>query len=128
MNTILLVNDSPIQNAVLGTMLRAGGYPIACATTALEARQICEQGEVALSLVELLLLRDNGFELAPLVRQVSKAPVVLLLSRHLEADVMWAKTLGLESILYRPVSATALYACIESHLLRSREDSCAKRS
>ena len=124
MTTILLVNDSPIQNAILGSILRAGDYSVACATTVLEARQVCQQSEVALSLVELLMFQDNGFEVAPLVRRMSKAPVVLLLSRYLEADIMWAKSLGMAGFLYRPVSAKALMKCIEEHLQSSREDSC----
>lgn len=125
MKTILIVNDSSIQNALLGAVLRAGGYAVTCAKTVAEARRVCEQGEVELALVELLMYQDNGFEVAPLLNQVYKVPVVLLLSRRLEADLMWSATLGLQHFLYRPFSANALLACVEEHQQKGQEVSCA---
>jgi two-component system, OmpR family, phosphate regulon response regulator PhoB len=102
MATILIVDDSPAQNAFMELLLSNAGHHVVCADTVNEARIICEHQAVDLSLAELLLFRNNGFEIAPELQKITGAPAVLMLSRRLEADLIWAQARQIKHFLYRP--------------------------
>ena len=102
MAAILIVDDSVTQNACMQLLLGSTGHHVICVTSINEARIFCERNPVELSLVELLLFENNGFEIAPELQKITGAPVVLMLSRLLEADVIWAGAQGISNFLYRP--------------------------
>jgi len=102
MATILIVDDSATQNACMQLLLSGIGHRVSCVNSINEARIFCEHNPVELSLVELLLFKNNGFEIAPELQKITGAPAVLMLSRRLEADKIWAGAQRIKNFLYRP--------------------------
>ena len=123
MARILIVDDSAVQNRHLSELLVHAGHQTVIATTLPQARAAADNVHVDLSLVELLLMRSNGFEIAPVLAELTAAPVALMLSRAVEADRLWAQAQGITHLIRRPCSATR-WRSIVTRLLGSSARSC----
>ncbi len=122
MPTLLVVDDSATQNAYLQLLLGGVGHHVVCVNSINEARVYCERNAVNLSLVELLLLKNNGFEIAPDLKKITAAPTVLMLSRRLDADAIWADALQIKNFLYRPSAPEICVNLVEKLLARDNPD------
>jgi len=105
MAAILIVDDSATQNACLELLLSRAGHRAVGVESINAARVFCDRNLVDLCLIELLLFKNNGFEIAAELQKINAAPTVLMLSRQLEADVIWAGAQGIKNFLYRPCAS-----------------------
>jgi DNA-binding NtrC family response regulator len=120
MAAILIVDDSATQNACLQLLLSNLGHRPECVGSINEARIFCERNHVDLCLIELLLFKNNGFEIAPELQKITAAPTVLMLSRRLEADVIWAAAQQIRNFLYRPCTPEICANLVASLLLSNK--------
>lgn len=118
MATVLIVDDSATQNACMQLLLGSIGHNVSCVNSINEARVFCERNPVNLSLVELLLFKNNGFEIAPELQKITGAPAVLMLSRRLDADVIWAEAQQIRNFLYRPCAPETCVNLVEKLLVK----------
>lgn len=113
MMDIMILDDSPTQNAALATVLKSAGYRVATATSLSGALWQCREHRPRLALVELVLRRGNGYSRAAFLQRRTGVPVALMVSRQQPAEARWALARGLCGVVMRPrpVQATRQSVC-----------------
>lgn len=123
---VLAVDDSPLQVAVLRSMLLAMHIELRTANNVAQCIPHIEAGVPLLVLVELMLDQDNGFQVCR--KLLGKYPVacVLMTATGRDTDAAWAEKLGIKAVVSRPISRRSLESILED-ALDARDDS-AKRN
>ncbi len=117
---VLLVDDDRDLVDVLTYILRREGYEI---TTAFDGEQGWARFEKETP--ELVILDANmpgldGMEVCRRIREVSKAPVIMLTARTDEADIVQALGLGADDYITKPFSPRQLVARVKAVLRRAQ--------
>lgn len=115
----LIINDSAILNLQLGQWLQGFGFT-ARSTSAADgvlAFGSASDGNVwppglALILVELAQAQGNGFQLLRQLQRLTRCPLILVTGSGRAADVQWGLQAGAAAVLSRPLTSTALAACL----------------
>jgi len=116
---ILIVDDDGALSEVLRDKLVIEGFSVQCATDADEALRTSESFMPDLVLLDVMLPRRSGFELAPLVRQSRKVPIIFLSARGLQVDKLRGLELGADDYITKPFDMAELLARIRAVLRRA---------
>lgn len=117
--TVLVVDDEPhIRRLLNGTLTRAG-YRVSDAGSAREALAEVEASAPDVVLLDLGLPDRDGLELLPLIRQKSKAAVLVVSARDATDEKVAALDLGAIDYVTKPFDTEELLARIRV-ALRSR--------
>lgn len=120
--TILIVDDDPIQLKLLGFHLKQSGFTILYANNGKEALSQLESKLPDAVISDILMPNIDGFELCLKIRQnaqYSHIPVILTTAHYLEkADLELAKKVGANNYITRTPDykalIDALIKCLES--------------
>jgi DNA-binding response OmpR family regulator len=126
---ILVVEDERVVADTLGQILAANGYDIRIAYSAEDAAGIASEWAPQLAVVDVMLPKMNGIELAVLFKKELSACHVLLFSGQpsVEALMQKARSEGHEfTILAKPVHPTVMLNAI-STLLCPESTACYPR-
>jgi two-component system, OmpR family, response regulator VicR len=115
---ILIVDDDGALSEVLRDKLVIEGFSVQCAMDADEALRASESFMPDLVLLDVMLPKRSGFELAPLVRQSRKVPIIFLSARGLQADKLRGLELGADDYITKPFDMAELLARIRAVLRR----------
>ena len=116
---ILIVEDERVVADTLGQILAANGYDIRIAYSAEDAATIATQWAPQLAVVDVMLPKMNGIELALLFKKDVSACHVLLFSGQpsVETLIQKARSEGHEfKILAKPVHPTVMLKAISTLL------------
>lgn len=76
---ILVIDDEPVLQDVLGTLLKNEGFTIHAAVTATQGLQVLEEEEIDVVFLDLMLPDRNGLDLLPdIIRRDSSLPVIVI--------------------------------------------------
>jgi DNA-binding response OmpR family regulator len=103
--TILIIEDSPTELAIVSDSLRAAGYTIQQAASGNEAKECLEQGPIDAIVLDLILPDMNGYDLYRYFQQderSSKVPIVILTSRTSMPEEYYGRMLGAAAYLKKP--------------------------
>lgn len=118
---VLLVEDNPINRAVMEAILRKSGHSVASAAKGGEALDLAREAEFDLALVDLNLPDMDGFALAKLLQQQVPDLPLMALTAHGEAAYRdRAFSVGMRDFLVKPVSTEYLLSSME-RVLRGAE-------
>ena len=109
--TILVVEDSPTELAIVGDCLRTAGYTVLPAPSGTAAQAQAQQASIDLIVMDLILPDMNGYDLYRFFQgnQRTKAtPVVMLTQRVSEAEVVYGTMMGAAAYLKKPFQADIL--------------------
>jgi DNA-binding response OmpR family regulator len=123
---ILVVDDDHELRALVAFALRNSGLLAFEAANGGEALALAEREQPALIVLDLNLGREDGLELLPRLRELSKAPVLVLSVRASEDDVVRGLDLGADDYLTKPFSPRTLIARVRALLRRSGAESAAE--
>lgn len=118
-HTILIVEDDPQIVRVLRAMLELEGFSIAAVTTGEEAVEYALREVPHLVLLDVMLPRMDGFEVARRLRaniKTAHIPVVVLSARHDTADIVRAFETAVDDYLTKPFNTDELLARIRTQL------------
>ena len=77
--TVLVIDDEPVLQDVLGSLLKGDGFDYLQATTAADGLQILREEEVDVVLLDLMLPDRSGLDLLPDIREFDpRLPVVVI--------------------------------------------------
>ena len=79
---ILIIDDEPVLQDVLGTLLRREGFQVSGATTAAEGLRLAEDGEVDLVLLDLMLPDRPGLEILRELKGRDPEVVVVVITAY----------------------------------------------
>lgn len=121
MKRILIVEDEPDIQELLGTYLRDAGYETAAAGDGAAALAAFENAPFDLVLLDVMLPKLDGFEVCRRIRQSSQVPVVMLTALDGEAQQLRGFGLNIDDYVTKPFSMPVLLEKIRVILRRSGE-------
>lgn len=121
MQKIMVVDDDLVVLATIGMGLRQAGYQVLQVDSGELAVQICKRENPELAILDIRMPGMSGFEVAEVLRKVSKTPFIFLSAYSDEESVQSAKELGALGYLVKPVEIKRLVPAIEIALARAEE-------
>lgn len=113
---ILIADDDPVSQEILGVLLRYAGYSVDIVADGSAALEAVRQGTYALVLLDIKLPSMNGCAVATAIINevpISRRPWIVAISALMNVDEAHYQPCGFDACLTKPVRRTSLIACIE---------------
>jgi len=113
---VLVIDDDPDQRRLLGRMLEAAGWRVETAADGEAGLRLATERPPAVILLDVMMPRLNGYQTC---RQLKAAPatatipVVMVTAKDQPADEFWAREVGADAYVAKPVDVTALAALLD---------------
>ncbi len=121
--TILVVDDEPINVKVVEGQLVSEGYRVEVAIDGFQALQVVQQRMPDLILLDVMMPRLNGYEVCHQLRETYNAaqlPIIMLTARTQLEDLVQGLKAGANDYLAKPFYKEELLARVRSHLQQKR--------
>ncbi|MDG5472116.1 response regulator transcription factor [Jeotgalibacillus sp. ET6] len=126
---LLLVDDEQAILHMLSTILRKEGFTqIDTASTAEEALASCKVHTYDLIFLDVMLPGRSGFEICPLIRETTNAPIFFLTARSTDLDKLSGFALGADDYITKPFNPLEVVARVKAHLRRHTSNTTAQPS
>ena len=120
---ILVVEDEPSISEVVGLYLRRAGFDVVAVSDGQAAIDILARRSVELIVLDLMLPKVDGLEVARRVRRRGETPIIMLTARGDEADRIAGLELGADDYMVKPFSPQELVSRVRAVLRRVRSAS-----
>ena len=117
--TILVVEDNPVNRRLAEFLLRSQGYQVREATTAKEAFEILKTERPDLIVMDIQLLGMDGLEATKKLKEqptTADIPVIAVTSYAMKGDREKALAAGCAGYVTKPIDKTIFLAEISRHL------------
>jgi DNA-binding response OmpR family regulator len=119
---VLLVEDEKRMALVLQKALEEEGYSVQVAGDGIAGQSAAETGDFDLILLDVMLPRLNGFDLARRLRaEGSRCPILMLTARDATSDIVTGLDAGADDYLPKPFSLAVLFARMRALERRAAE-------
>ena len=121
MTTILIIDDSPTDVHVYGTMLKKNGFEVESAPNAEDGIALAKSSQPDLILMDVIMPGMNGFQAT---RSLSKdpvtenIPVIIVSTKNMETDRVWGMRQGAKDYVTKPVKDAVLIQKPQHRVLR----------
>ncbi|RIW32521.1 DNA-binding response regulator [Bacillus salacetis] len=116
---ILIVDDEVSIVQMLTTILKKEQFTyIDSANNAEDALARCRDKRYDLILLDVMLPDRSGFEICPLIRETTDAPIFFLTARTTDLDKLSGFALGADDYITKPFNPLEVVARIKAHLRR----------
>lgn len=116
---ILVVEDDPATQALLGAYLGDAGFRVSAASTGEAMRNILAKAVVDLILLDLNLPDADGIQLAHSLRRQSRTPIIIVSARSETRDRIAGLELGADDYVTKPFHPRELVARVRNVLHRT---------
>ncbi|MES2387403.1 MAG: hybrid sensor histidine kinase/response regulator [Bacteroidota bacterium] len=116
---ILVVDDTPRNLQVLGTILHEKGYEVAAARSGAQALSILEHTRPCLILLDVMMPEMDGYEVLSRIRSnpaTAEIPVIFITARVEAEEVVRGFNAGAADYIAKPFNAAELLARVNVHL------------
>lgn len=113
---ILVVDDDPDCIATIEESLEWEGFAVISCRTGREALELCENGEIALVLLDLNLLDVDGIQVSRRLRKESEVPIIILSGRSSLSDRVLGLEAGADDYVTKPCDCLELCTRIRTKL------------
>jgi two-component system cell cycle response regulator len=117
--SVLLVDDSPSQRAVIAHRLETAGFHVDTATDGVECLRVLADLRPDIVLLDVVMPGIDGWETLDRLRQISGVPVIMLTARAEDIDRVRGLRAGADDYLGKPFQQAELEARIEAVMRRS---------
>jgi DNA-binding response OmpR family regulator len=117
---ILVVDDDPDIVDIISYSLRKEGHRVIAGYDGQEALDLARKYHPDLAILDVMMPKQNGFEVCRRLRQESPTPVILLTAKGEEADKVWGLDLGADDYITKPFSHKELLARVRAVARRAR--------
>ncbi|MBQ6550935.1 MAG: response regulator transcription factor [Lachnospiraceae bacterium] len=116
---ILVVDDEERMRKLVRDFLTRQGYQVLEAGDGEEAVRIFfEEKNIALVILDVMMPKMNGCEVAKVIRQYSEVPIIMLTAKGEEQDELQGFKIGVDEYITKPFSPKILVARVENILKR----------
>ncbi len=122
--TILVVDDDPDIARFVEVNLRSVGYDVSVAGDGEEALRKAEELHPDLVLLDVMMPRVDGFEVAQRLRRnprTANTNIIMLTAKALSSDKVLGLTSGADDYIIKPFDPIELLARVKTTLRRARE-------
>jgi len=116
---ILVVEDNPINQRILATLLRKRGYEVDVANDGAQAVQCVAEKTYGLIFMDLQMPVLDGLEAARLIRSLAgfaQPPIIAVTAYTLNGEQERCLEAGMNGYLPKPVDSQKLFDCVEKCL------------
>jgi two-component system cell cycle response regulator len=117
--SVLLVEDSASQRAVIGHRLVKGGFKVAVATSGEHCLRMLGELRPDIVLLDVVMPGIDGWETLDRIRQSSGVPVIMLTARAEDIDRVRGLRAGADDYIAKPFQQDELEARIEAVMRRA---------
>ena len=117
--TILIVEDDARVRAVLRNLLEDDGFAVREAETAAEVSRALDADDICLSTLDIHLGRENGIELAAMIRRRSEVPIIMITGKDDVIDRVVGLEVGADDYITKPFHLREVIARVRSVLRRA---------
>lgn len=118
--TALIVDDEPETVRMVKTILMSAGMDVVGADSGLEAIDKCPHVQPDVILLDLMMPDMDGYETYQHLRNITRAPVVVITARSLKDDIVEGLQAGMDDYLTKPFYPPELIARINTVVRRAR--------
>ncbi|HLG72988.1 MAG TPA: response regulator transcription factor [Chloroflexota bacterium] len=111
---ILVVDDDPDIVDIISYSLRKDGHRVISGQDGQEALDLARKHHPDLAILDVMMPKQNGFEVCRRLRQESTIPIILLTAKGEEADKVWGLDLGADDYMTKPFSHKELLARVRA--------------
>lgn len=119
MTRLLLIDDEANLRHTLSYALRQEGYEVLTAQDGEEGLEIFRNAVPDLVILDVMMPKQDGFEVCRRLRKESDVPIVMLTARDTELDKIIGLEIGADDYLAKPFSVRELIARVRAMLRRS---------
>src|SRR5438552_263130 len=122
--TILVVDDDPDIARFVEVNLRSVGYDVLVASDGEEALSRAEEVRPDLVLLDVMMPRIDGFEVAQRLRRnprTASTSIIMLTAKALSSDKVMGLTAGADDYIIKPFDPIELLARVKTTLRRARD-------
>lgn len=117
--TLLIISDEKTLPRLLKQRFTTVGYQVLVASDGSSALEIINQEFPNLVIIDILLSKQDGFEVCRFIRKASSIPIILISSLTNVSDRIIGLELGADDYITKPFSPQELEARIRSVLRRT---------
>jgi two-component system cell cycle response regulator len=117
--SVLLVDDSASQRAVIAHRLETGGFEVAIATDGNDCLRVLDELRPDIVLLDVVMPGIDGWETLDRIRQTSGVPVIMLTARAEDIDRVRGLRAGADDYIGKPFQQDELEARIEAVIRRA---------
>ena len=117
--TVLVVEDEASIASFVSLYLKNAGYTVRTASTGTEALSQLQGGDVALTVLDLMLPDLDGIEVCRRIRKTSDMPILMLTARDEDVDKIIGLEVGADDYMTKPFNPRELVARVKSILRRA---------
>lgn len=111
---ILVVDDDPDIVDIISYSLRKDGHRVIAGHDGQEALDLARKHHPDLAILDVMMPKQNGFEVCRRLRQETLMPIILLTAKGEEADKVWGLDLGADDYMTKPFSHKELLARVRA--------------
>ncbi len=119
MKKILVIEDEERIVELLRAYLEQAGYQVTAAYDGQEGLELFHREDPALVILDLMLPKADGLDVARQIRRESDVPLIMLTARTEEADRVAGLELGADDYVTKPFSLRELMARVRAVLRRA---------
>ncbi len=119
MKKVLVVEDDPVQQKHICSVLAANGVEVLVANDGKEGLSKAQSEKPDLIFMDIVMPEMDGFSAC---RQITSdddtkhIPVIIVSSKHEEADKVWAQLQGATAMIAKPFSDEEITAQLQAHI------------
>ena len=122
MKRVLVVDDDSDTLDFLRVVFQQQGYETSTAQDGSEVLELLQTQSVDLILSDVVMPHLNGYELCKRLKKATNfrlllTPVILMSGRTLDSDIRYAKSLGADDYLPKPLDVEDLLVVVQGKLL-----------
>ncbi|GAB4463392.1 MAG: response regulator transcription factor [Anaerolineales bacterium] len=123
MSTILLIDDDASLTDLLAEYLREQGHAVHTASDGQKGLRAFFEQKPDLVILDVTMPKMDGWETLKRIREMSRAPVIMLTARDEEPNVLRGFSLGADDYVTKPFSFAQLGARVKAVLARAGDTS-----
>jgi diguanylate cyclase (GGDEF)-like protein len=117
--SVLLVDDSETQRAMIARSLEKGGFKVTTAVNGLDCLSVLGELRPDIVLLDVVMPGIDGWETLDRIRQTNGVPVIMLTARAEEIDRVRGLRAGADDYIGKPFQQDELEARIEAVMRRA---------
>ena len=120
---ILVVEDDKDIQELVEEILKAEGYVVLTAANGLEGYELFKTNQVDLIILDIMMPKMDGYQMAKLVRQRDeKVPIIMLTALEGEYDEIKGFEIGVDDYITKPFSFNILIKRVKAIIRRNEKE------